>query len=186
MATSETATLGGGCFWCLEAVYDEMQGVLTVESGYMGGHLANPDYRSVCTGSTGHVEVVQVTFDPAVTTYREILEVFFTTHDPTSRDRQGNDAGPQYRSVIFFHGDAQRQTAEQMIAELDHEGASSRPIVTDLRAATEFYLAEDYHQEYFRNNPQQPYCTFVVSPKLKKFREKFAGKLRGQANRKSV
>jgi peptide-methionine (S)-S-oxide reductase len=178
MATSETATLGGGCFWCLEAVYDEMQGVLTVESGYMGGHLANPDYRSVCTGATGHVEVVQVTFDPAVTAYREILEVFFAMHDPTSRDRQGNDAGPQYRSVIFYHSDAQRHTAEQTIAELDHQALFSRPIVTDLRPATEFYIAEDYHQEYFRNNPQQPYCSFVVSPKLKKFREKFAAKLR--------
>ena len=186
MATSETATLGGGCFWCLEAVYDELQGVLTVESGYMGGHLANPDYRSVCTGTTGHVEVVQVAFDPAVTTYREILEVFFATHDPTSRDRQGNDTGPQYRSVIFFHSDPQRQTAEQMIAELDHDGAFSRPIVTDLRAATEFYLAEDYHQEYFRNNPQQPYCSFVVSPKLKKFREKFTARLRGHADRNPV
>jgi peptide-methionine (S)-S-oxide reductase len=178
MAISETATLGGGCFWCMEAVYNEMQGVLTVESGYMGGHLANPDYRAVCTGATGHVEVVRVTFDPAVTTYREILEVFFAMHDPTSRDRQGNDTGQQYRSVIFFHNDAQRQTAEQMIAEIDHRGLFSRPIVTDLREATEFYRAEDYHQEYFRNNPQQPYCTFVVSPKLKKFREKFAAKLR--------
>jgi peptide-methionine (S)-S-oxide reductase len=178
MANSETATLGGGCFWCLEAVYDEMLGVLSVESGYMGGHMANPDYRSVCTGTTGHVEVVQVTFDPAITTYREILEVFFATHDPTSRDRQGNDAGPQYRSVIFYHSQAQRETAEQMIGELDHEKAFPRPIVTDVRAASQFYLAEDYHQEYFRNNPQQPYCSFVVSPKVKKFREHFAAKLR--------
>jgi len=178
MASSETATLGGGCFWCLEAVYDEMQGVSAVESGYMGGHVADPDYRSVCTGTTGHVEVVQVTFDPAVTSYREILEVFFATHDPTSRDRQGNDAGPQYRSVIFYHSEQQRQAAEQTIAEFDHQALFSRPIVTDLRAATPFYVAEDYHQEYFRNNPQQPYCAFVVSPKLKKFREKFAAKLR--------
>jgi peptide-methionine (S)-S-oxide reductase len=131
------------------------------------------------------VEVVQVTFDPAVTTYREILEVFFATHDPTSRDRQGNDSGPQYRSVIFFHSGEQRSTAEQMIAELDHQGLFSKPIVTDLRAATQFYIAEDYHQEYFRNNPQQPYCAFVVSPKLKKFREKFAAKLRQPANRGS-
>ena len=178
MASSETATLGGGCFWCLEAVYDEMQGVSAVESGYMGGHVADPDYRSVCTGTTGHVEVVQVTFDPAVTSYREILEVFFATHDPTSRDRQGNDAGPQYRSVIFYHSEQQRQAAEQTIAEFDHQALFSRPIVTDLRAATPFYVAEDYHQEYFRNNPQQPYCAFVVSPKLKKFREKCAAKLR--------
>src|ERR1017187_3938282 len=178
MAISETATLGGGCFWCLEAVYDEMQGVLTVESGYMGGHLANPDYRSVCTGTTGHVEVVQVTFDPAVTSYREILEVFFAIHDPTSRDRQGNDAGPQYRSVIFYHDDRQRDVAQGLIRELEAEGIWSRPIVTEVRAASKFYEAEEYHQEYFRNNPQQPYCSFVVAPKVRKFREKFAGKLR--------
>lgn len=177
MSGQETATLGGGCFWCLEAVYDEMEGVISVESGYMGGHLANPDYRSVCTGATGHVEVVQVTFDPAVTTYREILEVFFAIHDPTSRDRQGNDSGPQYRSVIFYHSDSQREVATQLVAELDAEGVWRSPIVTELRPATTFYVAEDYHQEYFRNNPQQPYCAFVVSPKLKKFREKFAAKV---------
>jgi len=174
----ETATLGGGCFWCLEAVYDEMEGVVSVESGYMGGTLANPDYRSVCTGRTGHVEVVQVTFDPAITTYREILEVFFAIHDPTSMDRQGNDAGPQYRSVIFHHGDAQRQTAQEMIAELEREDVFGRPIVTEVRPATTFYIAEDYHQEYFRNNPNQPYCAFVVSPKVRKFREKFGAKRR--------
>ncbi|MEI9975575.1 MAG: peptide-methionine (S)-S-oxide reductase MsrA [Ignavibacteriota bacterium] len=178
MATSEIATLGGGCFWCLEAVYDQMEGVLSVESGYMGGHVPNPDYRTVCAGNSGHVEVVQVTFDPEVTPYREILEVFFAIHDPTSMDRQGNDAGQQYRSVIFFHDETQRATADQMIGELEHGKAFSRPIVTELRPATTFYIAEDYHQEYFANNPQQPYCTFVVSPKLKKFREKFAGKLR--------
>lgn len=154
-----------------------MEGVISVESGYMGGHLANPDYRSVCTGATGHVEVVQVTFDPAVTTYREILEVFFAIHDPTSRDRQGNDSGPQYRSVIFYHSDSQREVATQLVAELDAEGVWRSPIVTELRPATTFYVAEDYHQEYFRNNPQQPYCAFVVSPKLKKFREKFAAKV---------
>jgi peptide-methionine (S)-S-oxide reductase len=179
MDSSETATLGGGCFWCLEAVYDEMLGVLSVESGYMGGHLANPDYRAVCTGKTGHVEVVQVTFDPAVTSYREILEVFFATHDPTSRDRQGSDAGPQYRSVIFFHSEAQRDIAAQMMAELEPE--LPRPIVTELRPASPFYVAEDYHQEYFRNNPQQPYCAFVVTPKVKKFREHFKSKLRQHA-----
>ena len=178
MATSEIATLGGGCFWCLEAVYDEMQGVVSVESGYMGGHVSNPDYHTVCTGRSGHVEVVQVTFDPEVTPYRDILEVFFAIHDPTSMDRQGNDSGPQYRSVIFYHGDAQRATAEQLIAELEHEGAFPRHIVTEVRPATTFYVAEDYHQEYFRNNPQQPYCSFVVSPKVKKFREKFAARLR--------
>jgi peptide-methionine (S)-S-oxide reductase len=174
----ELATLGGGCFWCLEAVYDEMDGVDSVESGYMGGHMEDPDYRSVCTGKTGHVEVVQVKFDPAVTSYREILEVFFAIHDPTSMDRQGNDSGPQYRSVIFYHGEEQRKTAEQLIAELTGDDVFGRPIVTEVRPATTFYEAEDYHQEYFRNNPQQPYCAFVVSPKVKKFREKFAAKLR--------
>ena len=178
MATSETATLGGGCFWCLEAVYDEMQGVQSAESGYMGGLLPNPDYHTVCTGRSGHVEVVQVTFDPEVTSFREILEVFFTIHDPTSMDRQGNDAGTQYRSVIFYHDDGQRAVAEEVIRDLNAEGLWSRPIVTELRPATTFYVAEDYHQEYFQNNPQQSYCAFVVSPKVKKFRQKFVDKLR--------
>ena len=155
-----------------------MAGVSSVESGYMGGHLANPDYRAVCAGKSGHVEVVQVTFDPEVTSYREVLEVFFTIHDPSSLDRQGNDSGPQYRSVIFYHSDSQRQTAEKLIAELDAESIWRTPIVTEVRAASTFYQAEDYHQEYFRNNPQQPYCGFVVAPKLKKFREKFAAKMR--------
>jgi peptide-methionine (S)-S-oxide reductase len=178
MENSEIATLGGGCFWCLEAVFDEMEGILSVESGYMGGHMPNPDYRTVCTGRSGHVEVVQVTFDPEMVSYRDILEVFFAIHDPTTFDRQGNDSGPQYRSVIFYHDDEQRDEAEQLIAELDHEGAFGRPIVTELRPASAFYIAEDYHQEYFQNNPQQPYCAFVVSPKLRKFREKFASRLR--------
>ena len=169
---------GWGLLWCLEAVYDEMQGVVSVESGYMGGHVPNPDYRTVCTGRSGHVEVVQVTFDPAVASYRDILEVFFAIHDPTSIDRQGNDSGPQYRSVIFYHDDAQRASPNRLIAELEREGALPRPIVTEVRPATTFYVAEDYHQEYFRNNPQQPYCSFVVSPKVKKFREKFAARLR--------
>src|SRR5438046_6860025 len=141
MSTREIATLGGGCFWCLEAVYDEMEGVLSVESGYMGGRMDDPDYQSVCTGKTGHIEVVQVTFDPAVTTYREILEVFFAMHDPTSRDRQGNDSGPQYRSVIFYHGDQQQQTAEQLIGQLDSEGIWRTPIVTEVRPAATFYKA---------------------------------------------
>jgi peptide-methionine (S)-S-oxide reductase len=179
ITTREIATLGGGCFWCLEAVYDEMAGVISVESGYMGGHLANPDYRAVCTGKSGHVEVVQVAFDPEVTSYLEILKVFFTIHDPSTLDRQGNDSGPQYRSVVFYHSDAQRQAAEQLIAELDAEGIWRTPIVTEVRAATAFYPAEDYHQEYFHNNPQQPYCAFVVAPKLKKFRETFAKMRRG-------
>jgi peptide-methionine (S)-S-oxide reductase len=174
----ETATLGGGCFWCLEAVYDEMEGVMSVESGYMGGHLADPDYHAVCTGKSGHVEVVQVTFDPEVTSYREILQVFFAMHDPTSMDRQGNDAGTQYRSAIFTHSERQREMAQQTIAELDGEGISSTPIVTQVRPAATFYEAEAYHQEYFVNNPQQGYCALVVAPKLKKFREKFAQKRR--------
>jgi peptide-methionine (S)-S-oxide reductase len=178
MAQHEIATLGGGCFWCLEAVYVEMEGVDSAVSGYMGGHVDRPTYQDVCTGKTGHVEVVQVTFDPEVTSYREILEVFFAIHDPTSRDRQGNDSGPQYRSVIFFHDDAQRATAQELIRDLDAEGVWGTPIVTEVRAATEFYRAEDYHQDYFKNNPRQPYCTFVVAPKVKKFREKFGAKLR--------
>jgi len=181
MPTLEIATLGGGCFWCLEAVYDEMEGVTSVESGYMGGHVANPDYRAVCTGATGHVEVVQVTFDPAITLYREILEVFFAIHDPTSLDRQGNDSGSQYRSVIFYHDDRQREIATKLISELEAESIWSSPIVTELRPATTFYAAEDYHQEYFRHNPQQPYCAYVVSPKVKKFREKFAAKITKKA-----
>ena len=180
MATSEIATLGGGCFWCLEAVFDEMLGVLSVESGYMGGHMPNPDYHTVCSGRSGHVEVVQVTFDPAIASFRDILEVFFAIHDPTSFDRQGNDSGSQYRSVIFFHDEGQRTVAEEIIRELDSEDEGSGKIVTELRPASTFYIAEDYHQEYFRSNPQQPYCAFVVSPKVKKFREKFAKKLRAQ------
>jgi peptide-methionine (S)-S-oxide reductase len=144
----------------------------------MGGHVPNPDYHTVCTGRSGHVEVVRVTFDPAVASYRDIVEVFFAIHDPTTLDRQGNDSGPQYRSVIFYHDDGQRNMAEQLIADLNGEETFGRPIVTELRPATTFYIAEDYHQEYFRNNPQQPYCTFVVSPKVKKFREKFAARLR--------
>jgi peptide-methionine (S)-S-oxide reductase len=176
MADLEKATLGGGCFWCLEAVFDEMQGVASVESGYMGGHVRNPTYRAVCGGDTGHIEVVQVTFDRAVTSYRDILEVFFAIHDPTTPDRQGNDSGPQYRSAIFYHSEAQRTEAERVIAGLSASGAWRDPIVTELRPAGEFWIAEDYHQEYFRNNPAQPYCLFVVSPKVAKFREKFAAK----------
>jgi peptide-methionine (S)-S-oxide reductase len=177
----ETITLGGGCFWCLEAVYVEMEGVHSVVSGYMGGHLVDPDYRAVCTGSTGHIEVTQLTYDPAVTSTREILEVFFAIHDPTSLDRQGNDAGPQYRSAIFYHTQEQRETAQALIDELEREKIWSRPIVTEVRPAVKFYPAEDYHQNYFANNPQQPYCSFVVSPKVRKFREKFAAKMRKRA-----
>jgi peptide-methionine (S)-S-oxide reductase len=179
MAQEETITLGGGCFWCLEAVYSEMEGVLSAVSGYMGGQMADPSYEQVCTGRTGHVEVVQVKFDTSVTSLREILEVFFALHDPTSRDRQGNDSGPQYRSAIFYHDDAQRAEAEGLIRELEAEGVFGRPIVTEIRPASTFYRAEDYHQDYFRNNPSQPYCAYVVAPKVAKFRQKFSAKLRG-------
>jgi len=178
MSKTETAVLGGGCFWCLEAVYEQMEGVVSVASGYMGGHTADPAYQDVCAGSTGHMEVVEITFDMGVTSYSEILEVFFAIHDPTTRDRQGNDSGEQYRSAIFYQSDEQRRTAERMIRELDAAGIWRDPIVTELRPASTFYRAEDYHQQYFRNNPRQPYCSFVVAPKLKKFREKFARKLR--------
>ena len=174
----EIATLGGGCFWCLEAVYQQMAGVDSVVSGYMGGHVDNPSYQQVCTGDTGHVEVVQIGFDPALTSYREILEVFFATHDPTSFDRQGNDSGPQYRSVIFYHSDAQRAMADEVMRALAEEAVFDKPIVTELRPASTFYRAEDYHQDYFRNHPAQPYCAFVVAPKVKKFRAKFTEKLR--------
>ena len=169
-------TLGGGCFWCLEAVFDEMKGVTSVESGYMGGHVADPDYHAVCTGRTGHVEVVQVTFDPEVTNFRDILGVFFAIHDPTSMDRQGNDVGSQYRSVIFTHSEEQRKAALETIAELNAESHDGRPIVTQVLPATTFYIAEDYHQEYFAKNPNQGYCSFVVAPKVRKFREHFAAK----------
>lgn len=179
--TCEIATLGGGCFWCLEAVYRRMEGVSGVQSGYMGGHVPNPGYRQVCEGNTGHAEVVQMAFDPAVTSYREILEVFFTIHDPATRDRQGNDVGPQYRSVIFYHSGAQRETAQSVIRELEAQGVWGRPIVTEVREAAAFYPAGDDHREYYDNNPAQPYCAFVIEPKVRKFREKFAAKLKAGA-----
>jgi peptide-methionine (S)-S-oxide reductase len=174
MANEEIATLGGGCFWCLEAVYQEMKGVKSVVSGYMGGRMPNPTYRQVCGGDTGHVEVVQVTFDPAVISFRDVLEVFFVIHDPTTFDRQGNDVGEQYRSVIFYHSEAQKETAEAIVRELEGNRAFDRPIVTQIRPAEPFYRAEDYHQNYFRDNPKQTYCSYVVAPKLRKFREKLA------------
>jgi peptide-methionine (S)-S-oxide reductase len=178
MSKRETITLAGGCFWCLEAVYDGMEGVLSVESGYMGGRQPNPTYRDVCSGRTGHAEVVQVTFDSDVAGFREILEVFFGIHDPTTLNRQGNDAGTQYRSAIFYHSEEQRATAEQVIRELTAANAFHDPIVTELAPASKFYIAEDYHQEYFANNPEQPYCSYVVAPKVQKFRQKFAGKVK--------
>jgi peptide-methionine (S)-S-oxide reductase len=178
MATTETAVLGGGCFWCLEAVYQQMEGVVSVESGYMGGQTRDPTYHDICTGQTGHAEVVRVTFDPEVAPYKEMLEVFFSIHDPTTRNRQGNDAGTQYRSVIFYDSAQQRVTAEQLMRELEAERIWKDPIVTELSAASTFYRAEDYHQDYFKNNPRQPYCSYIVAPKVKKFREKFQTKLR--------
>ena len=183
MSARETTTLAGGCFWCLEAVYNEMEGVLSVASGYMGGRQPNPTYRDVCTGRTGHAEVVQLTFDPEVISFRGILEVFFAIHDPTTRDRQGNDVGTQYRSAIFYHTEAQRETAEQLIRELTAAGTFRDPIVTQVQPASVFYRAEDYHQEYFANNPQQPYCTYVVAPKVEKFRRKFPGRRRSAVSR---
>ncbi len=175
----EVATLGGGCFWCLEAVYDEVRGVEDVVSGYAGGFVVNPTYRQVCDGKTGHAEVVRVTFDPTVITFREILEIFFAIHDPTTLNRQGADVGPQYRSAIFYHSPEQKAAAEAMIVELTNAQVFGKPIVTEVTGATTFYPAEDYHQEYFRKNPYQPYCQVVVSPKVAKMRKNFAAKLKG-------
>ena len=174
----EVATLGGGCFWCLEAVYDQLKGVLSVESGYSGGAVPNPSYRLVCTGTTGHAEVTQVTFDPSVVSYRELLQVFFTIHDPTTLNRQGGDVGTQYRSVIFYHSPEQKAAAEQVIAELTGQGLWSNPIVTQVVPFEKFYVAEDYHQEYFANNPGQPYCQVVIAPKVAKFRHKYMEQLK--------
>lgn len=173
--TTEIATLGGGCFWCLEAVYQEVRGVQQVESGYSGGHVANPTYEQVCEGTTGHAEVVRVHFDPALVSYRDLLEVFFTIHDPTTPNRQGNDVGTQYRSVIHANSDEQKVIAKQVIAEMVN--VWDAPIVTELADAPVFYRAEDYHQDYFVNHPLQSYCAFVVAPKVAKFRKLFAEKL---------
>jgi peptide-methionine (S)-S-oxide reductase len=175
---TEVATLAGGCFWCLEAVYDELKGVSHVESGYAGGSVVNPSYRQVCTGMTGHAEVIQVTFDPQVISYKELLEVFFTIHDPTTLNRQGNDVGTQYRSAIFYHSPEQQATAEQVIAELNAAKIWDAPIVTEVVPYTRFYVAEDYHQEYFKNNSGQPYCRVVVAPKVAKARKHFLEKLK--------
>jgi peptide-methionine (S)-S-oxide reductase len=174
----DTATLGGGCFWCLEAVYEEVRGVERVESGYCGGATGSPTYRQVCTGATGHAEVVQVTFDPAVISYKEILEVFFAIHDPTTLNRQGPDTGTQYRSAIFYHSPQQKETAEAVIAQLNAAGIWDAPIVTEIAPLTTFYPAEDYHQGYFRNNPFQGYCRAVIAPKVAKFRAHCLDKLK--------
>ena len=174
----EIATLAGGCFWCLEAVYDNLQGVVNVVSGYAGGQVVNPTYEQVCTGTTGHAEVVQVTFNPEQISYRELLEVFFTIHDPTTLNRQGADVGTQYRSAIFYHAEGQKTAAEAYIAELGASGKWANPIVTQIAPLEHFYPAEDYHQEYFRNNPNQPYCRAVVAPKVQKFQHTFTLRLK--------
>lgn len=174
----EKVTLGGGCFWCTEAVYLQLKGVIDVKPGYSGGHVKNPSYKEVCNETTGHAEVVQVTFDPAVVTFAEILEVFFVTHDPTSLNRQGNDVGTQYRSAIFYHTPKQKETALQIIANLEKEKAYEKPIVTEVTEFKAFYPAEDYHINYFARNKNQPYCQFVVAPKVEKFRKVFREKVK--------
>lgn len=174
----EIATLAGGCFWCLEAVYDQMKGVLSVESGYIGGHIDQPTYEAVCGGRTGHAEAVRVTFDPSITSYQELLEVFFTIHDPTTLNRQGHDVGTQYRSAIFYHTPEQKRIAEEVIATFSKEQIYTNPIVTQVVPAATWYEAEPYHQEYFARNPFQGYCSAVVGPKVMKFRKLFAEKLK--------
>ncbi|MCK3683329.1 peptide-methionine (S)-S-oxide reductase MsrA [Maribellus sp. YY47] len=174
----EKATLGGGCFWCTEAVYLELEGVVDVKPGYSGGHVKNPSYKEVCTGTTGHAEAVQITFDPEVVSYSQILEVFFATHDPTTLNRQGNDVGTQYRSAIFYHNEQQRETAEKVIRELEEEKVYDRPIVTEITAFDKFYVAEDYHQNYYARNKSQGYCQFIIAPKLDKFRKVFKDQLK--------
>lgn len=176
----QTATLAGGCFWCLEAVYDEIKGVQGVESGYAGGQMDNPTYRAVCNGDTGHAEVVQVHFDPNIVSYRDLLNVFFAIHDPTTLNRQGADTGTQYRSAIFYHNDEQKKVAEELIKDLNAQKIWDRPIVTEVTKLDKFYMAEDYHQEYFARNPYQPYCMAVVSPKVSKFRKHFIEMLKKQ------
>jgi peptide-methionine (S)-S-oxide reductase len=174
----EVATLGGGCFWCLEAAFEQLRGVERVVSGYSGGHVDKPSYRQVCTGTTGHAEVVQLHYDPKQVTFQDLLEVFFTVHDPTTVDRQGNDVGPQYRSVVFHHSPEQKAQAEALIRELNAQRIWDGPIVTEVVAFERFHPAEDYHQEYYRNNPNQPYCMVVVGPKVAKFRRRFSERLK--------
>jgi peptide-methionine (S)-S-oxide reductase len=174
----EVASLAGGCFWCLEAVYLDVKGVESVVSGYMGGNTSDPTYEDVCTGATGHAEIVQVTFDPAVISYREILQIFFVIHDPTTLNRQGNDVGTQYRSAIFYHSPEQKSTAEEVVSEVTRLALYSDRIVTEITAASRFHAAEDYHQRYFARNPFQPYCQYVVAPKVAKFRKQFVDRLK--------
>ncbi|MCC6616887.1 MAG: peptide-methionine (S)-S-oxide reductase MsrA [Anaerolineae bacterium] len=174
----EVATLAGGCFWCLEAVYDELKGVTDVVSGYAGGHVTNPSYQAVCTGTTGHAEVIQITFDPQVVSFGDLLDVFFTIHDPTTLNRQGNDVGTQYRSAIYYHSPEQKAIAEQKIADITAARLWNNPIVTEVTPIDTFYPAEDYHQEYFARNPYQGYCQFVIAPKVAKFRKHYLEQLK--------
>ncbi|MBC8171602.1 MAG: peptide-methionine (S)-S-oxide reductase MsrA [Anaerolineae bacterium] len=174
----EVATLAGGCFWCLEAVFDDLKGVEDVVSGYAGGHIKNPSYKAICTGQTGHAEVIQIQFNPQVISYKEVLKVFFAIHDPTTLNRQGADVGTQYRSAVFYHTPEQQQIAQQIIQELETLQLWDNPIVTEVTAINEYYPAEDYHQEYFARNPEQGYCQFVVAPKVAKFRKEYLAQLK--------
>jgi peptide-methionine (S)-S-oxide reductase len=178
LAGYEVATLAGGCFWCLEAVYEQLDGVIKVESGYSGGKVPNPSYHRVSSGTTGHAEVVQLIFDPAVITFKDLLEVFFTIHDPTTLNRQGADVGSQYRSAIFYHDERQKEIAEQVIRDVEAAGIWDNHLVTEVTPFTAFYKAEGYHQEYYRNNPYQPYCQVVIAPKVAKFRQKYLDRLK--------
>jgi peptide-methionine (S)-S-oxide reductase len=179
IGSSERATLGGGCFWCTEAVFSELKGVEKVESGYSGGAVPNPTYEQVCDGDTGHVEVANITYDPGVITYKQLLEIFFTVHDPTTLNRQGADVGTQYRSAIFYHDQKQKEVAEEVIREVDASKIWDHPIVTELSPFSVFYKAEGYHQEYYLRNPRQGYCTVVIAPKVSKFRKKYSEMLKG-------
>ena len=174
----EVATFGGGCFWCTEAVFLQLKGVSSVKSGYMGGHTLNPTYKDICTGTTGHAEVIHIEFDPAVVTFDVLLQVFWKTHDPTTLNRQGNDVGTQYRSAVFFHNDTQKQKAAEYKKKLNAVKAYPNPVVTEITAASRFYVAEDYHQNYFNNNPNQGYCRALIPPKLEKLRRVFGDKLK--------
>lgn len=176
----EIATFGSGCFWCTEAIFQNVDGVHSVESGYSGGHVKNPSYKEVCTGATGHAEVIRISFDPSKISFEDLLEIFWQTHDPTTRNRQGADVGTQYRSVIFYHNDAQREAAEFYKQRLEDEKVFDKPIVTEITAATEFFKAEDYHQNYYSLNSNAPYCTYVIQPKLEKFKKAFSARLKKQ------
>jgi peptide-methionine (S)-S-oxide reductase len=180
-AGKEVTTLAGGCFWCLEAVYDDLAGVESVESGYMGGRTKNPSYEAVCSGETGHAEAIRITFDPKIISFRELLEIFFVIHDPTTLNRQGNDVGTQYRSAIFYHSPEQKKIADEVAAELTREQVYDDKIVTEVAPASDFWVAENDHQEYFRRNPGQPYCMWVVAPKVQKFRKHFLAKVKKAA-----